>query len=107
MRKSHACSWRDMRRIQHILARQEKLRGEYTALMRCSDKRTRNDWKRSLEVLDACNGLVNQTEHLQPTHATVIARGAPREDWPAWVARCEAERWTIKLESFGKAIRRR
>jgi site-specific DNA-methyltransferase (adenine-specific) len=104
--KAQACSWRDMRKIQHILANAERLKGEYDALMRCADKSTVTSWRRALEVMAACNG-VHMYTHLQPSHAREIARHAPREAWSTWVERCEVERLTVpKLRGLLRAAER-
>lgn len=92
--KGQACSWQDMRKVQHILANMTTLKGQYEALMRCSDKVTRSNWRRAIEVMDAVP--LRELTHVQPTHAREIARLAPsRETWEAWVRRCEAERMTV------------
>ena len=49
--KAQACSWRDMRKIQHVLKNAERLKGEYDALMRCADKSTVSTWKKVIDVL--------------------------------------------------------
>ncbi len=83
-----------MRKIRHILANAERLKGEYDALMRCAEKNTVSAWRRAIEVMDAVDGALKCT-HVQPTHAREIARHASRETWPAWVERCEAEQLTV------------
>jgi N6-adenosine-specific RNA methylase IME4 len=84
-----------MRKIQHILANAERLKGEYDALMRCADKVTVSNWRRAIEVMGALDGSLKGTTHIQPTHAREIARNSPRENWGAWVERCEAEQLTV------------
>jgi hypothetical protein len=84
-----------MRKIRYILANHERLKGEYDALMRCADKATVSHWRRALEVLESLNGFDIETVHTQPSHATEIARHAPRETWPAWVERCERQQLTV------------
>ena len=92
--KAPACSWRHMRKVKYILANAERLKGEAEALMRCSDKATRSHWRRAIDVMEAV-GFDIETGHVLPSHATEIARHAPRESWPRWVARCEAEQLTV------------
>lgn len=92
--KAAACSWRDMRKVRHILANAKRLKGEAEALMRCADKATVSGWRRAIEVMEAIGSDI-RTVHLRPSHAEVIARSAPRESWPRWVARCEAEQLTV------------
>lgn len=82
-----------MRKIKHILDNQERLKGEMAALSNCADKSTVSQWRRSIEVLDSCD--ITTVEHVQPSHATVIARLSPKESWPEWVASCEREKWTV------------
>jgi hypothetical protein len=91
--KGQACSWRDMRKIRHILANADRLKGEYDALMRCTTKQMRTHWRRALEVMETLNGTDICT--LTPSHATEIARLAPRETWSAWVERCERQQLTV------------
>jgi hypothetical protein len=91
--KGQACSWRDMRKIRHILANADRLQGEYAALMRCADKSTVSHWRRAIEVLEAVDGFHMET--MQPSHAREIARHAPRETWRAWVERCESQHLTV------------
>lgn len=62
-----ACSWRDMRKIRHILANAERLKGEYDALMQCVDRTTVATWKRAIAVMDTINGC--EISHVQPSHA--------------------------------------
>ena len=92
--KGQACSWRDMRKIKYILANAERLKGEHDALIRCSTKQAREQWRRAIDVMESINGQVNLTV-TSPTHATEIARHAPRETWPAWVERCERQQLTV------------
>lgn len=91
--KGKACSWRDIRRIKHILANQEQLKGEMAALSNCVEKNTLSSWRRSIEVMDATSECTYV--HLQPSHAREIARHAPRESWPEWVQSCEENKWTV------------
>lgn len=93
--KAQACSWRDMRKIRHILANAERLKGEYDALIRCADKSTVSTWRKAIAVMEAVDGLHMSTEHMQPSHAREIARHAPRETWPSWVERCERQQLTV------------
>lgn len=58
-------SWRDMRKIRHILANMDKLKGQYDALMRCAPKQTRSRWMNIIQVMGVCP--INGT-HVQPTH---------------------------------------
>lgn len=90
--KGKACSWRDIRRIKHILEKKEQLKGEFAALTNCADKATLSHWRRSIEVL----GFLKETpEHTQPTHAREIARHSPKESWPEWIESCEKNKWTV------------
>jgi len=105
--KGQQCSWRDMRKIKHILARKEKLEGEHEALMKCSARTTRLAWEKAIEVMNACP--ISDKSILQPSHAVEIARLAPSEEWQQWVERCEkAELTVVKLRSelMGKASKR-
>lgn len=91
--KGKACSWRDIRRIKHILENQERLKGEMSALTSCVQKSTLTTWRRSIEVMSAVN--CTNMEHIQPTHAVEIARHSPRESWQEWVESCEKNQWTV------------
>lgn len=92
--KGKACSWRDIRRIKHILTNAEKLKGEMSALTNCVEKNTVSSWRRSIEVMDSLP-LECTYVHLQPSHAREIARHAPKESWPEWVGSCETNKWTV------------
>lgn len=91
--KGKACSLRDLRRIRHILANAERLKGEAEALLRCADKSTVSTWRKAIQVLDAVD--LSQPEHIQPTHLREIARHAGEDEWPGWVKRCEKDRLTV------------
>jgi N6-adenosine-specific RNA methylase IME4 len=91
--KGQACSWQDMRKIRHILANMERLRGQYDALTRCVNKSSVSNWRRAIEVMEAVQLI--ELRRFQPTHAMEVARRSPREDWPTWVERCEREGWTV------------
>lgn len=75
----------------------ERLKGEYDALVRCADKSTLSDWRRTIEVMESVDGLDIETNlaALTPSHACELARHAPKETWPEWVQRCENERLTV------------
>jgi len=66
--KGQQCSWRDMRKIKHILERKEKLQGEYDALVRCVDAGTVRKWKATIEVMGALRPTTKDFKHLQPEH---------------------------------------
>jgi len=91
--KGKACSWRNMRRVNHVLKNADRLKGEMAALMACSGRTTRYDWDKAIEVMEACR--ISDTKHIQPSHATEIARHVPKETWGDWVGRCEKNRWTV------------
>ena len=57
-----------------------RLKGELGALTACADKKTMSTWKKAIEVMEFVS-LDIETKHLQPSHATEIARHAPKEDW--------------------------
>lgn len=88
--KGQACSWRDMRRIKHILEHADRLKGELAALQRCNARTTQLDWQRAIEVMDVVDMSVNR--HVQPSHAVQIAQAFPKQpqEWPQWVDACEA-----------------
>ena len=46
-----------MRKIKHILDQEEKLRGEYNALMSCAHKSTVSQWRGAIEVAEATGGF--------------------------------------------------
>lgn len=92
--KGKSCSWRDMRRIKHILANQEKLQGEMAALSNCVDRNTLLGWKKAISVMDSVEGDL-KIAHSQPTHCRIIASLAPKESWPEWVQSCEENKWTV------------
>jgi len=85
--KGQQCSWRDMRKIKHILANVEKLKGEYDALMRCSAKSTRSEWGNIIEVMDEVR--LSEPQHIQPTHFREIHRFSDKLNWQQWVEKCE------------------
>lgn len=95
--KGKACSWRDIRKIKHILENMDRLKGEHDALIRCSAKNTRSNWRRTIEVMDSLAGshMGTNLKHIQPSHAREIARLAEKEDWPQWVQDCEKTGWTV------------
>jgi N6-adenosine-specific RNA methylase IME4 len=96
--KGKACSWRDIRRIKHILENAERLKGEMSALTNCVDKSTLSTWRRQIEVMDAMTEALGPKftyVNLSPSHAREIARHSPRESWPEWVDSCEKSRWTV------------
>ena len=61
-----------MRKIKHILANMDKLKGEYDALMRCSAKSTRSEWRDIVEVMDEVR--LTEPKHIQPTQFSQIHR---------------------------------
>jgi hypothetical protein len=81
-----------MRKIRHILANAERLKGEYDALIRCADKATVSRWRQAIAVMESGCDIAT---HVQPSHALEIARHAPRETWSAWVERCERQQLTV------------
>jgi N6-adenosine-specific RNA methylase IME4 len=91
--KAQACSWQDMRKIQYILANVDRLKGQYEALMRCAAKGTVSDWRRALDVMQTLHGSDIRT--VQPSHATLIGRYTPEDQWQDWIARCETHKWTV------------
>jgi len=91
--KGQQCSWRDMRKIKHILANMDKLKGEYEALMRCSAKSTRSQWRDIIEVMNEVP--ISEPQNILPSHCQEIARLAPRGEWPKWVASCDKEKLTV------------
>jgi len=82
-----------MRKIKHILANMDKLKGEYEALMRCSAKSTRSEWRDIVEVMDAVR--LTEPKHIQPTHFSHIHRLTKKNQWQHWVDTCEREGWTV------------
>lgn len=91
--KGKACSWRQMRQVQHILKHQEKLKGQLAAVRDCSDKTTLSNWRKAIEVMDTVG--ISQLEHVQPSHALLINRHTSRESWAEWINSCETNRWTV------------
>lgn len=91
--KGKACSWRDIRKIKHILENSERLKGEFAALTNCADKSTVSTWRKSIEfesTVDIC-----QLQHMQPSHGREIVRHAPKEAWEEWAQSCEKNKWTV------------
>jgi hypothetical protein len=82
-----------MRKIRHILANGEKVKGERAVLMRCVTKSAISNWRRSIELMNAVQ--ISELEHVHPSHAEVIARHAQPEEWAKLVKRCEREQWTV------------
>ena len=93
--KGKTCSWRDIRRIKHILENAGRLKGQMAALTNCADKSTVSTWRKSIAVLDAVDLSQLSLEHTQPSHAREIARHSPKESWPEWVESCEKNKWTV------------
>jgi 16S rRNA G966 N2-methylase RsmD len=94
--KAQKCSLQDMRKIHKILAEQDKLKGQYEALSRCGAKKTFADWELQAEVVQQVGEAdIQQLQHVQPSHLTVIGRGVTRSRWTEWVKRCEREKWTV------------
>jgi hypothetical protein len=85
--KGKSCSWRDIRRIKHILENAERLKGEMSALTNCVDANTVRGWKKTIDVLDSVKSDL-KIAHVQPTHARAIATLAPKQSWPEWVESC-------------------
>jgi len=85
--KGQQCSWRDMRKIKHILANVEKLKGEYDALMRCSAKSTRSEWGNIIEVMNKVR--ISEPIRIQPYHLLEIHRLSDEVDWQPWVIKGE------------------
>jgi len=87
-----------MRKIKHILANMDKLKGQYEALMKCSKRTTRIDWDRIIKVANQCRIFDANKEYknLQPGHAMWIDRLASHHTWQSWVNRCEEYGWSIK-----------
>jgi len=81
--KGQQCSWRDMRKIKHILANMDKLKGEYQALMKCSKRQTKESWENAIKVMDHCqiSGTDNKYKHLQPSHAVEMLRRRTNLSW--------------------------
>lgn len=100
--KGQACSWQDMRKIQHILANMTRLKGEYEALMRCADKSTVSKWRKVGQVMDAVS--ISKLQHVQPAHFYDIGRLATPDTWNDWVQRCEIDR--LAVVELRQAIRR-
>jgi len=92
--KGKTCSWRDIRRINHILENAGRLKGEMAALTNCVDRTTLRGWKRVMEVL-AVLDIQHDFGHVASSHADEIARHAPKECWPEWVESCEKNKWTV------------
>lgn len=82
-----------MRKIKHILAKKEKLAGEYDALMRCADKSTVSRWRKAIRVMDAVE--ISQPVNIQPSHAEQIGILVSECDWKYWVDECESNAWTV------------
>ena len=91
--KGQQCSWRDMRKIKHILESMDKLQGEYDALMRCSAKSTRSEWRDIIEIMDEVR--ISEPKKLQPWHLKQIHHLADRDDWQHWVNRCEKNKLSV------------
>lgn len=115
-----------MRKIKHILARKEKLQGEYNALIGCGHKATVSHWRKTIEVMESIEVNLNKfakvtprafaphrlwkrsirvmescdiatdKTHIQPYHALHIERHIPESDWQHWVDECEKEGWSVK-----------
>ena len=91
--KGQACSWQDMRKIRAILADQDRLKGQYAALMRCGKKATHSRWRATARLMESVP--ISELRHVQPSHAQEIAVLAQEDTWRDWVQRCEVEQMTV------------
>jgi len=86
-----------MRKIKHILDREEKLQGEYNALISCGHKATVSHWRKIVDVMDTVGGTTNilSLKLVTPNHLLIIGYGLPEKEWSRWVERCEKDKLTV------------
>lgn len=92
--KANVCSWTHMRKIKTILDNKDRLEASYEAMMTCGSRDKISRWGQSIEFME--NVVISRHAHLQPSHAQVIVRLAPDDEWQKWADYCEKHKLTVK-----------